>query len=265
MPAVDESALCDDLALIRETARAAGEIAMRYFKGDPQVWMKGGNSPVSEADFAVDLYLRETLTAARPDYGWLSEEMVDHASRLGARRTFVVDPIDGTRAFLEGRTTWCISVAVVEAGRPIAGILDCPAKQEMFEAALGGPALKNGSPISVGSDRGQPVVAGPKNVMTAMPAALSGRVTTHPYIPSLAYRLAMVADGRLDATFVKANSHDWDLAAADLILHLAGGAVLERDGTVPLYADGDARHGVLVAGSGDLLAEMAAVIAALPA
>ncbi|MGO4842995.1 inositol monophosphatase family protein, partial [Rhizobiaceae sp. 2RAB30] len=93
----------------------------RYFKRNPQTWLKGGHSPVSEADYAVDHYLRETLTAARPDYGWLSEETADTPARLEARRTFVVDPIDGTRAFLEGASTWCVSIAVVEDGEPLAG------------------------------------------------------------------------------------------------------------------------------------------------
>ena len=77
-------------------------------------------------------YLRETLTAARPDYGWLSEETADSAERLAARRTFVVDPIDGTRAFLDGRSTWCVSIAVVEDGHPLAGVLDCPATGEIY-------------------------------------------------------------------------------------------------------------------------------------
>src|SRR5688500_591670 len=100
---------------------------MRYFKNKQEVWMKGGTSPVGEADYAVDKFLRETLIAARPHDGWLSEETVDSPARLSARRTFVVDPIDGTRAFIDGRSTWCVAVGVVEAGRPIAGVLDCPA------------------------------------------------------------------------------------------------------------------------------------------
>lgn len=100
MPAVDEKNLPsvdEDLALLLDAARAAGSIAMGYFGKSPEVWMKGGTSPVSEADYAADKYLRETLLVARPDYGWLSEETADDPARLSARRTFVVDPIDGTR------------------------------------------------------------------------------------------------------------------------------------------------------------------------
>ena len=108
MPAVEqinETDLAGDLALLLEAAREAGEIALRYFGQSPEVWLKGGTSPVSEADYAADHFLNETLLAARPDYGWLSEERADDAARLSARRTFVVDPIDGTRGFLEGSAT----------------------------------------------------------------------------------------------------------------------------------------------------------------
>ena len=133
MPAVDQlgdADLAADLTLLVDAAREAGQIALRFFKQSPEVWLKGGTSPVSEADYAADSFLNEALIAARPDYGWLSEEAADNAARLSARRTFVVDPIDGTRGFLEGRREWCVSIAVVENGRPIAGVLECPARRK---------------------------------------------------------------------------------------------------------------------------------------
>ena len=119
MPEVDAASrtgVDEDLALLRDAAREAGAIALRYFCKNPEVWMKGGTSPVSEADYAADTSLRDTLLAARPDYGWLSEETADGPERLRARRIFVVDPIDGTRGFLDGQKFWCVSVAVVEDG-----------------------------------------------------------------------------------------------------------------------------------------------------
>ena len=124
LPPADE-----DLSLLRAAAVEAGRIALGYFRQNPEVWLKGGSSPVSEADYAVDRYLKETLLAARPDYGWLSEETADHPARLASRRTFVVDPIDGTRGFLEGGSRWCVSVAVVEAGRSVAGVIEAPVRQ----------------------------------------------------------------------------------------------------------------------------------------
>lgn len=267
MPASETtiSPLAADLALIREAAREAGAIAMRHFRNDPDVWMKNGVSPVSAADIAVDTFLRETLSLARPGYGWLSEETVDNPDRLSARRTFVVDPIDGTRAFIEGKRTWCVSIAVVEDGLPLAGVLDCPAKEEIYEAEAHGPALLNGKAIAVAAGgAGDLRVAGPKPMLRQAPAWMRAGPDI-PYIPSLAYRIAMVASGALDATFVKPNSHDWDLAAADLILRRAGGGLIERDGTPPFYAGADPRHGALAAGSGRLLTEMADVIAGMDA
>ena len=266
MPAseIKTTALAAELALVRDAAREAGEIAMRHFRNDPDVWMKNGTSPVSAADIAVDTFLRETLSAARPDYGWLSEETADNLERLSARRTFVVDPIDGTRAFIDGRSTWCVSIAVVEDGLPLAGVLECPAKAEFYEAGAHGPALLNGEAIAVtGATSRAPRVAGPKAMLQAAPAFLRSGPDI-PYIPSLAYRIAMVAKGALDATFVKPDSHDWDLAAADLILRRAGGALVERDGAAPAYAGKNPRHGALAAGSGPLLAQMRAVIAGPP-
>lgn len=253
--------LAGDLALITDAAREAGRIALRYFRKDPEVWMKVGDSPVTEADFAVDAFLREQLTASRPDYGWLSEETVDTAGRLSARRTFVVDPIDGTRAFVDGRDVWCVSIAVVEAGRPLTGVLDCPARGEVYTASLGGGALKNGQPTAVRDAGQRPTVAGPKPMIDALEKATQLQLERHPYVPSLAYRIAMLAKGTISGTFVKPNSHDWDLAAADLILGESGGRILDSHGNELQYASADPAHGALAAGSGDLLRTMVETIA----
>ncbi len=263
MPATDEVRDADfsaDLALLIEVGREAGQIALRYFKNDPEVWMKGGASPVSEADYAVDAFLRDTLLAARPDYGWLSEETADNADRLRARRTFVVDPIDGTRGFLAGRERWCVSIAVVEQGHSIAGVLECPASSETFHAQLGAGSFKNGVRLRLGESAQHPEIGGPKEFFDSLPVAWRDRAIRGSHIPSLAYRIAMVADGSLDASFVKPNSHDWDLAAADLILTQAGGSLLDQQALRPTFAGQEIRHGALVAGSGELLAAMADVI-----
>lgn len=260
MPDAETTTLGSDLGLISQAAREAGRIALRYFKRDPEVWMKNGSSPVSEADYAVDRYLRETLLAARPDYGWLSEETADSEARLAARRVFVVDPIDGTRAFLDGRSTWCVSIAVVDAGVSLCGVLDCPAKETVFAAEQGGGAWRDGKRIGVRAVSERPVIGGPRALIDALPAHIRTKLVDVPYIPSLAYRLALVANGEFDATFVKPNSHDWDLAAADVILREAGGRILDHQGLPPRYAKHEVAHGALVAGSGALLDEIAGVI-----
>jgi myo-inositol-1(or 4)-monophosphatase len=266
LPAVelsDAATRADDLALLLEAAAEAGAIAMRYFRKSPEVWMKGGRSPVSEADYAVDTFLRDTLTAARPDYGWLSEETADTPERLSAHRLFVVDPIDGTRGFLDGGDQWCVSVAVVEQGAPLAGVLQCPARKERFWAERGGGSFLDGARLRVVEIGHTPHVGGPKPMIDRLQAGRSGDISRVAYVPSLAYRIAMIAAGRMDATFVKPNSQDWDLAAADLILREAGGMICNATGAAPSYGGETTAHPALAAGSGELLRTMTGLLSGL--
>ncbi|MEM8748961.1 MAG: 3'(2'),5'-bisphosphate nucleotidase CysQ [Pseudomonadota bacterium] len=245
MPAHDIKA---DAELIEYLARQAGAIALRYFNKDPQVWMKEGESPVSEADFAVDAFLKEKLLDARPDYGWLSEETADTPDRLRTQRTFIVDPIDGTRGFIKGEKTWCISIAVVENNRPTAGVLECPALDETITAVTGLGAHCNGRALL-------PAVPVTKQLRTAGPRVMGRDIAAEsdyaielmPFVPSLAYRLAMVALGSLDLALARASAKDWDLAAADLIVGESGAALTGFDGNALLYNCEDVRHGTLIA------------------
>ena len=238
-----------DLDLLAESAREAGRLAMRFFRRDPKQWMKAGDSPVTEADIAVDAMLRERLRAARPDYGWLSEETADDPARLLSPRVFVVDPIDGTRGFINGDRRWCVSVAVAAAGRPVAAALYAPALDTLFTAAAGEGAFRDGERIAVSARsvlKGAHV-AGPKSWFGA---DAMRRVPTRraEYVPSLALRFAMVADGSFDAAFASPRSHDWDLAASDLLVHEAGGVLTDLDGQPPLYNRERLSHDVLAAG-----------------
>src|SRR5690606_19661062 len=142
---------------------------------------------------------------------------------------------------------------IVHAGRPMAGVLHCPAREEVFLALRGGGATRNGERIAVGKPGGILNIAGPKYMLDRVPHELRRRLQPADYVPSLAYRIAMVADGRLDATFVRPNAHDWDLAAADLIVEEAGGAILDHQGSMLRYCGQDHRHGEMVVGSGELI------------
>ena len=130
----------DDLALIRQAALDAGQLAMDMRKDGLKTWSKEGGSPVTNADIAVDTLLKERLMAARPDYGWLSEETADDPARLGKQRLFVVDPIDGTAAYMKDKPWFSVAIAVVEAGRPVAGVVHAPALDETYDAISGGGA-----------------------------------------------------------------------------------------------------------------------------
>ncbi len=254
----------DELALIVDAATRAGALAMQHFGGDDlDVQLKDGDSPVTRADFAVDTFLRQTLTDARPTYGWLSEETtdadIDH--RMAAPRTFIVDPIDGTRAFIAGHAIWCVSVAIVEAGRPIAGVLECPALGETITATLGGGAHSNDAPIAVRPPLATPCIGGPRPLVNRLADRVPFAVERHTHVPSLAYRLSMVAAGAMDATFVKPASADWDIAAADLIVHEAGGVLTDGSGRAPRLNARDPVKGMLVAGHPDLHGHLLAVVA----
>ena len=238
----------EDLPLLEAAARAAGAVALSHFRRDPTVWHKQGGSPVSEADLAADRVIAEHLRAARPDYGWLSEETADGPERLDKARVFVVDPIDGTRAFLRGEVDWAVSVAVVEAGRPIAAALFQPATGWLATAARGAGAHSAGRRLAV-SDRSTLVgarLAAPQKYLERREIRdldLAERRT----VPSLALRIAGVADGRFEVAYGTGNAHDWDLAAADLLVHEAGGRFTVPSGEPVAYNRPVPRHPALVA------------------
>lgn len=261
-----EASYQDDLALIVDAAAVASGIAMDFFGNDEalDVQFKPGDSPVSAGDFAVDDYLRKTLLAARPDYGWLSEETTDQdpQTRLNAKRTFVVDPIDGTKAYISGGSVWCVSIAVVEAGKTIAGVLACPVLKQTYAASLGHGAFCNGQPLSaIDQASPQPVVAGRRSLVQALEAAMGAQIVAHPHVPSLAYRIAMIADGRLSGTFIRANCHDWDIAAAALILRETGGDMVMLDGVPTAFNALNPQKPDIVAGHPTLLDAMIRVAA----
>jgi len=256
-----ESSLDADLALLREAGLRAGELAMRFFRRSPANWNKSGGSPVTEADIAVDDYLRTMLLAARPDYGWLSEETADDPVRRTRQSIFVVDPIDGTRGFLEGDERWCVSLAVVRDGRPVAAVLHAPARRELFTARLGAGAWLEGQRLEVATAGvlSGARLAGPKGWLKH-PRLQGSGAAIQGHVPSLAYRFASVATGRFDAAFASPRAHDWDLAACDLLVHEAGGRITALDGTPPGYNGEVPRHGVLAAAGVALLPALLATL-----
>lgn len=212
----------DDANLLLELATHAGEIGLKYFKSDNEVWYKHGNSPVSQADKEIDDYLRLNFSQARPDYGWLSEETEDNTQRFQCKRVVIADPIDGTRGFINGRNEWCISIAIVENNQPVEAILHCPALKRTFLASKGQGLELIGTPFTQEERVAKPLVTGSKKLIEAMNALPDAPFVVMDFIPSLAYRLALVAVGELDGAFARAGASEWDIAAADLILQEAG-------------------------------------------
>jgi len=218
------------------------------FRTDLKTWTKGESSPVSEADIAVNDLIEGCLKAATPDYGWLSEESADDESRLGRELTWIIDPIDGTRGYLAGREDWCVSVALVQGATPLLAAVFAPATDEFFFAVRGQGASCNGAAIRAtgGVTVDFPRIAGPKPLVQRL-AGPREDITLYPRIGSLALRLCWVANGRLDAAFAGGQSRDWDLAAADLIVHEANGRMTGLSGDPILYNRQEVTHGLLVA------------------
>ena len=247
MPSSDAPIDLERLAgVLADTVREGGAIAARMFREGAERWTKSDNSPVTEADLAVDRFLAAHLPPLVEGSGWLSEETADTPERLTRRRVWVVDPIDGTRAFIEGRPEWVVSVALVEDGAPIAGVVFDACNDVTFEAFRGLGATRNGEPLVTPDppQLGGARVGGPKSLLG--PLEPYG-VSRGPWLYALANRLVKVASGGLDAAIARPNAHDWDIAAAHLILEEAGALLTNFDGAIPGYNRPTTRHGGLVA------------------
>ena len=226
----DDSA---DRDLIAQAARDAGRLALAFKARDLKAWEKSKGDPVSEADLAADNLLKERLRPARRDYGWLSEETTDDLSRLSARRSFVVDPIDGTRAFIKGRPEFVVSVAVIEAGAPVAAALFDPSTDRLWDAVRGCGARLNGAPIRVsghGHIRGARILGDPGRLPTLR--EMGAQAAT---VNSAALRLALAAQGAFDAVVAERAKWDWDIAAGALIFIEAGGVITSRQGEALVF------------------------------
>jgi len=227
------------------------------------VWDKGDEGPVTEADHAVNDALAKTLRSARPEYGWLSEETPDGTDRLTREHVFILDPIDGTRAFIAGEDSFSHSLAIARNGEVTAGVVFLPALDRMFAATIEGPATLNGSPISASR------IAGAAGATLLTPAAnlkpehWPGGVpdVKRAFRASVAYRLALVAQGRFDGMLSFRQGWEWDIAAGSLIARRAGARVTDRNGAELRFNTQVAKaDGLIAAAPGlhqDLLARLA--------
>ncbi|WP_262690320.1 3'(2'),5'-bisphosphate nucleotidase CysQ [Kordiimonas aestuarii] len=249
--------LADDARLVRRVTEEAGRIALSYFARDIHQWDKSPNNPVSEADLAVDEFLRTTLMQNRTGYGWLSEETEDHADRLRCGRLWIVDPIDGTRAFLSGGDDWGISVALVQDRKPIIAAFYAPVKNAFYFAEAGRGATKNGLNIRVSTQddltsarmMGDPSAFKSKKLWpTPWPDTMLTEQAN-----SIALRICQIADGQFDCCVTLRPKNDWDVAAADLIIAEAGGHLSTGTGRALMFNRKKPLHDHIVASCPPLL------------
>lgn len=221
-----------------EAAKVAGEIIMGYYHDSYEIQEKGYHNPVTTADHEADKYLRETLTAAFPEYGWLSEETVDSKDRLNSKRCWVVDPLDGTKEFIEGVPQFVVSVALVEDGSPIIGILYNPATKDLFTAIHGQGASFNGKSISCSNETDL------KKVTILNSRSETRRGLWEPFkdtfgelkaIGSVAFKLGLTASAQADFFATLRPKNEWDVCAGHCIVNEAGGDLVKLDGSVLKY------------------------------
>ncbi|MGA0532340.1 3'(2'),5'-bisphosphate nucleotidase CysQ [Hansschlegelia sp. KR7-227] len=247
VPSTDAPLDLDRLAQpLVAVVREAGAIGASYFRRGAERWTKSDESPVTEADIAVDRFLAAELPPLVEGAGWLSEETADTPERMSRRRCWIVDPIDGTRAFIEGQPEWVVSVALVENGAPIAGVVFNPCEDVLHFALKGQGATRNGETLAVTDS------VALEGLLVGGPSALLNPLKPHgviraAWLYALANRLVQVADGHMDAALARPNAHDWDIAAAHLILEEAGARLTGLDGAVPSYNRPSTRHGALIA------------------
>lgn len=241
-----------DLQLLINAAHTAGDIATKYWKNSPKTWEKADDAgPVTEADLHVNGMLFGSLCSARPDYGWLSEETEDTTTRLSCEYVFIIDPIDGTRSFIAGEKTWAHSLAVARNGTITAAVIFLPMLSKLYCATTGSGAFLNDIPIA-SSDRrtliDSTVLAARSSFQAENWQGKVPPVKCH-FRPSLAYRMALVAEGRFDAMLTLRDTWEWDVAAGTLIAQEAGASVTDQFGAAPVFNNKKPALPGLVSGS----------------
>ena len=256
LPAGDleaDLALLQDLALLKDVAREAGQLALDMMRKGAKAWDKSPGNPVTDADLAVNDLIAKRLRGARPEYGWLSEETKDNPADRAQERVWVVDPIDGTKAFVKGDTGFCVAIARLDGGKPVAGVVYNPNFDELLHARQHGGAFLNDRPIRVSPCAqvgcrmvGQPEVFAREDLLEHW----AGVQLIRPMPNAVAWRLALVAAGRWDAMVALNPKNDWDLAAAVLLVREAGGVATNRNGDPLVFNQPSVIHaGVVAAGA----------------
>ena len=248
-----EADLAPELKLMRSAAKFAGDMALEMKEtGRARHWHKEPGSPITDADLAVNEYIAKTLQTARPDYGWLSEETADFHTGRCMKRVWVVDPIDGTRAFIRRNDPhWCVGIALVEEGHAVASVLYAPELDMMFEAMFGSGAFLNGEPLSVSTETKLPgcKMITNKGMLThpAWPEPWPDVQVADPKPNATLLRFAFVAAGMEDCTIAMVRKSDWDVAAGALLVTEAGGQATTHMGEEFLFNRPDPAQRSIVA------------------
>jgi myo-inositol-1(or 4)-monophosphatase len=238
----------EEFATAERAAREAGQVINRLFKGKFDVHEKSKNNPVTTADIEANHRIREIIQAKFPQDGWLSEEDSDNPGRLTSSRVWIVDPIDGTKEFIEGVPQFAVSIGFVVDGQPKVAMVYNPAEEQLYRAAAGQGADLNGKQIRVTSRQdmhGALLLVSRSEPLRKFQVFVD--VCEIRSVGSIAYRLAKVAGGEGDGTLTFRSIHEWDVCAGMLIAEEAGGKVVDGNGKRPLFNRRDPKHHGIVA------------------
>ena len=227
-----------ELKITIKAAKEAGDVILKYYKSKYEIKDKSYHNPVTTADKEADETIKKILMTNFPDYGWLSEETVDSSERLLKEKVWVVDPLDGTKEFIEGIPNFVVSIGLVKEGNPILGILYNPVTKELFYASKGEGAFLNNERISCSAKE-----------KTEEMVILNSRSETqrglwNPYkdkfkvlepIGSVAYKLGLIAAAKADVFASLRPKNEWDICAGNCIINESGGKLIDLNGNQRKY------------------------------
>ncbi len=257
------TAFARERELAERAAREAGAIVRRWYERGVGVAEKAPDNPVTRADLEANACIRALLAATFPDDGWLSEETADSTERLRKRRVWVVDPLDGTKEFIQHIPEFCICIALVEDGRPVVAVEYNPAADRLYAAVRGQGTTVNGAPAQVSRTARVPdalVLASRSEDQRGEWDVFKGCVRVK-LTGSVAYKLAELATGAADATFTLTPKSEWDLCAGSLLVEEAGGRVTDLEGAALRFNQAKTLRPGMIASNGVLHAGLLALIA----
>ena len=215
-----------------DAARAAGERVRYWYERTYTVAEKGPDNPLTQADLEANAAIQDIISRTFPDDGWLSEETRDSPERLAKRRVWIIDPLDGTKEFINRIPEFCICIGLVEDGVPILGVGYNPAREELFVGSVGSGLTLNGAPAGVGNQSD----LGSARILASRSETARGEWHAYEHelrielTGSVGYKLALIAAGHADATFSLTPKNEWDICAGTALITCGGGIVTDRFG-----------------------------------
>ena len=250
----------NELKVAKSAAIESGKILLKYYKNRYKIADKGENNPVTTADLESNNYLKNYLLKMFPDYGWLSEETEDSSSRLLREYVWIVDPLDGTKEFIQGIPEFVVSIALVRDGEPVLGVLYNPVKEELFHSEKGEPAYLNGVIIRCSSKdelSDSKIIISNTEMNDGLWKDYEMHFSNMVACGSVAYKIAKTAAGSADIFATLMSKNEWDICAADAIIQGADGIIKATSGHPLCYNSGNTKISPVIIGGNQIVVDKA--------